>query len=271
LITAVTDAVMVLVSEPSIAAELMELRTGLAEARAMIGDLREVVEAKDAELAARDMQVAALRATNQTQAEQLVTLAARVEELEGQKARDSGNSGKPPSSDSIYTKKTKAAARERSLREPGQRKPGKQPGEPGAMMRLLDNPDARIECPPPACEGCGADLTDAPVEREQRRQVTEAQSAPPPVTTEFVVQAKRCACCGMTSVGEPPPYVSGRAQFGPETHAPAANLVCGHPDQAVDCAVGADGRDRGGHRVDGRRPRQGRRTAGRWRVRRTPA
>jgi hypothetical protein len=90
---------------PSFAAELVELRAGLAEARVMIRDLREIIEAKDAALAAKDLQVTALRATNEVQAEQLVTLVARVEELERQQDRDSGNSGKPPSSDSIYTKK----------------------------------------------------------------------------------------------------------------------------------------------------------------------
>jgi transposase len=211
---------------PSFAAELAELRAGLAEARVVIRDLREIIEAKDAALAAKDLQVAALRATNEVQAEQLVTLAARVEELERQKGRDSGNSGKPPSSDSIYTKKP--AVRDRSQRERGRRNPGKQPGEPGTTMKLIDNPDVRIECPPAACDGCGAELVDVPVERVQRRQVTEAQPAPPPVTTEFVVQAKRCSCCGTISVGQAPPFASGRAQFGPETHAMAANLVCGH-------------------------------------------
>lgn len=124
------------------------------------------------------MQVAALRATNQAQAEQLARLVARVEELERQNKRDSWNSGNPPSSDPIYTEKTKAPAKDRSARERGVRKPGKQPGEPDTTMKLVDNPDERIECPPAACSGCGADLSTAPVEREQRRQVTEAQAAP---------------------------------------------------------------------------------------------
>ncbi|MBB5965589.1 DUF6444 domain-containing protein [Planomonospora venezuelensis] len=83
----------------------------------MIRGLREIIEAKDAESAARDIWIASLRATNQIQAEQLVTLAARVEELERQQGRDSGNSGKPPSPDPIYTKKTKARAQDRSLPE----------------------------------------------------------------------------------------------------------------------------------------------------------
>ncbi len=121
----------------------------------VIRDLREIIEAKDAALTAKDLQVAALRATNEAQAEQLVTLAARVEELERQKGRGSGNSGKPPSSDSIYTKKT--AARDRSQRERGRRNPGKQPGEPGTTMKLIDNADVRIECPQSGCDGCGAE------------------------------------------------------------------------------------------------------------------
>ncbi|MEV7970164.1 DUF6444 domain-containing protein [Sphaerisporangium sp. NPDC088356] len=217
-------------SEPSfsVAAELAELRAGLSEARTVIRELREVIEMKAAELAARDMQVAALRATNQTQAEQLTKLAGRVEELERQRDRDWGNSGKPPSSDPIYTKKTKVAARDRSSRERGQRNPGKQPGEPGTTMNLVDDPHERFECPPLACDGCGGDLSGMPVTMSQRRQMTESRAAPAPKITEFVVQAKACGCCGVTSVGVVPPYVTGRAQFGPETHALAANLVCGH-------------------------------------------
>ena len=69
-------------------------------------------------------------------------LAARVEDLERQARRDSSVSSRPPSSDSPYKKKS----RDRSLRERGRRRPGKQPGEPGTTMKLTDDPDERIWC-----------------------------------------------------------------------------------------------------------------------------
>ena len=80
---------------------------------------------------------------------QVGRLSARVEELERQGRRDSSTSSRPPSSDSPYNK-----GRDRSLRERGKRRPGKQPGDPGTTMCLVDDPDERLEFPPAAsCRG----------------------------------------------------------------------------------------------------------------------
>jgi transposase len=173
-----------------------ELAARLAEAYRLIG-----------ELAARNEQ-----------------LAARVEQLERQAGKDSSTSSRPPSSDSPYKKKS----RDRSLRERGKRQPGKQPGEPGSTMNLVDDPDETIPCPPLACRGCGADLAGAPVVAQRRHQVTDIQPPPPPQTTEYLAQAKECPCCGATSTGELPAHVRARASYGPEACAQAANLVSGH-------------------------------------------
>ena len=108
-----------------------ELAARLAEAYQLIGELTARVE----ELS--------------TQNERL---AARVEDLERQVRRDSSTSSRPPSSDSPYRKKS----RDRSLRERGKRRPGKQPGDPGTTMNLIDDPDERLFFPPEACRGCGA-------------------------------------------------------------------------------------------------------------------
>jgi len=61
---------------------------------------------------------------------QIERLSARVEELERQARKDSSTSSRPPSSDSPYRKKDS----DRSLRERGKRRPGKQPGGPGMTM-----------------------------------------------------------------------------------------------------------------------------------------
>jgi transposase len=148
-------------------------------------------------------------------------LTARVELLERRAGRDSSTSAKPPSTDSPYKK-----PRDRSLRERGRRRPGKQPGEPGTTMKLVDDPDHRLWVPPASCRECGTDLADAPVIAQRRHQVTDIQPAPPPVVTEYVAQAKRCPWCEVVSEGELPAHVRARASFGPETHAQAANLTC---------------------------------------------
>src|SRR6266516_4019600 len=173
-----------------------ELASRLAEAYRVIGDLTSQVE----------------------------RLLARVEGLERRGRRDSSTSSRPPSSDSPYKKK----GRDRSLRERGKRRPGKQPGDPGATMRLVYDPDEIIACPPAACCGCGADLAFAPVTAQRRHQVTDIAPAPAPRIIEYVAQAKECAGCGAVTAGELPAHVRARASYGPETCALAANLVSGH-------------------------------------------
>jgi transposase len=157
-------------------------------------------------------------------ASQVERLSARVEELERQARKDSSTSSRPPSSDSPYKKK----GSDRSLRERGERRPGKQPGGPGMTMSLVDDPDESFECPPATCCGCGADLAGAPVTAQRRHQVTDIEPAPAPVVTEYVAQAKECAGCGTVTAGELPAHVRARASYGPETCAQAANLVVGH-------------------------------------------
>jgi transposase len=151
-------------------------------------------------------------------------LAERIGQLERQAGKDSSTSSRPPSSDSPYKKK----GRDRSLRERGERRPGKQPARPGMTMNLVDDPDETIEWPPAVCCGCGADLARAPVTARRRHQVTDIEPAPAPKVTEYVAQAKECAGCGTVTAGELPAHVRARASYGPETCAQAANLVSGH-------------------------------------------
>jgi transposase len=180
-----------------------ELAARLAEAYRVIGELTARVEQ--------------LAVVNER-------LTARVEELEHQVRRDSATSSRPPSSDSPYKKKSG----DRSLRERGKRRPGRQPGDPGATMKLIDAPDGRFWFPPAACRGCGKDLAGAAVLAQRRHQVTDIEPAPLPVVTEYVAQAKECPCCGTVTEGVLPPFVRARASFGPEACAQAANLTCGN-------------------------------------------
>ena len=174
-----------------------------------------------AELAARLAEAYRLIAELTAQAGRL---SARVEDLERQARRESSTSSRPPSSDSPYQKK----GADRSLRDRGKRRPGKQPGEPGTTMNLVDDPDERLEFPPAACCGCGAGLAGEPVLAQRRHQVTDIAPAPAPKVTEYVAQAKECPGCGTVTEGGLPAHVRPRASFGPETCAQAANLTAGH-------------------------------------------
>ena len=130
---------------PELAGE--DIPAALAALRAANARLREVIEVKDAQLAAAGAALAAAEA-------RIAALGDRVAELERRLGKDSGTSSRPPSSDSPYQKK----GTDRSLRERGKRRPGKQPGDPGTTMNLVDDPDERFEFPPAACCGCGAGL-----------------------------------------------------------------------------------------------------------------
>src|SRR5450631_4854396 len=100
--------------------------------------------------------IAALREQNTAQQAVIAQLQERIAELERRLGLNSGNSGKPPSSDGL-----KKPVRVSSLREPSGKKPGGQKGHPGETLCRTETPDAIIDHYPPACAWCGASLTEA--------------------------------------------------------------------------------------------------------------
>jgi transposase len=191
-----------------------ELPAPLAALRAANTRLREIIEARDAQLAAARAALAAAEA-------RITALSDRVAELERRLGQDSGTSSKPPSSDSPYQKKP----RDRSLRGRSGRNRGKQPGAESSTLRQVADPDEIVVCAPAACGRCGADLTGAAVTGAQKLHEFEIVPPPPPKVTEYQVQARTCRRCGAVSAGQAPARVTGRAQYGPEAHAQAANLA----------------------------------------------
>jgi transposase len=112
--------------------------------------------------------IAELRAANAEQARLIATLQARVAELERRLGKDSSNSSKPPSSDGLgKPTRTKRRAAERTEH----RRPGKQPGAPGAHLAQVAEPDQVVEHVPHRCGGCGQDLDGAVVVGLEARQV----------------------------------------------------------------------------------------------------
>ena len=112
--------------------------------------------------------------------------AARIQALEDQLAKNSGNSGKPPSSDGL---KKKPAPK--SLRPKGQHRTGGQPGHPGQTLEQVNGP-AQIEVHRSAnCPHCQHDLSAAPVVEVERRQVFDV----PPVVIEVIEHQVPVVCC----------------------------------------------------------------------------
>ena len=90
------------------------------------------------ENAALKAENARLREGYEQAREHLALLAARVQELEARLAKDSHNSGKPPSSDGLG-RKTK------SLRRRSGKQPGGQLGHRGETLHLVATPNAVVE------------------------------------------------------------------------------------------------------------------------------
>jgi hypothetical protein len=159
------------VSDASLAAENAALRAENAGLRAELAELKGMVAA----------------------------LTERVGELERERAADSSNSSRPPSSDAPWSKQP---AKKRSSRTRSGRKPGKQPGSASFSRSLTDDPDERLEIHPDRCGSCEASLRGAGEHGRQRRQIVDVAAAPPPTVTEYQRISKVCPCCGtVTTAG----------------------------------------------------------------------
>lgn len=172
----------------------------------------ETIAALRAELAAAQETIAALTG-------QVAALLERVKEKEweGQRATDSHNSSKPPSSDG-------PARVPRSLRGTSGKKPGGQPEHPGTHLRLVDMPDQVVVRRPALCPGCATSLDGVAVDGVERRQVVEM----PPVravVTEYQSLRVRCPHCQMAVRGIFPAAVAAPVQYGPRLRALAVYLT----------------------------------------------
>jgi len=147
-------------------------------------------------------------------------LAARVAELERRLGKDSSNSSKPPSSDGLG--KPPAPSPRRRGGGGGGRAPGKQPGAPGAHLAQVDDPDEVVVHRPQRCDGCGGDLTLAPVTGVEARQVFDLPEVRLWVC-EHRAERRRCAC-GHLTAGEFPAAARAAACYGPGVRAFGAYL-----------------------------------------------
>jgi transposase len=199
------------------------------------GCLEATIPSRDPELeatvAVQAVVIAELRAANAEQARLIARLQARVVELERQLGKDSSNSSKPPSSDGL---RKPPRAERRADERAAHRRPGKQPGAPGAHLAQVATPDQVVEHVPGRCGGCGADLAGASVVGVEARQVFDL----PPVrlgVVEHRAERRRCAC-GTTTAAAFPDHVRAAACYGPGVRALVCYL-CVHQHLPVDRAA----------------------------------
>ena len=153
---------------------------------------------------------AILRDQNAAQQTRIAQLEARIAELERQLGLNSGNSGKPPSSDGLKKKPVRVS----SLRERSGKKPGGQKGHPGETLRQSETVDATINHFPKACAGCGEALSEAMATDHIARQVFDLPEPQPIIVTEHRAHSCRCAACGTQTRADFPPDVKAPVQYG---------------------------------------------------------
>jgi transposase/uncharacterized coiled-coil protein SlyX len=152
---------------------------------------------------------------------QVAQLTAQVEKLQGQLAKNSTNSSKPPSSDGLKNPAPK------SRREKGQRKSGGQAGHDGNTLEMVAVPDEVVVHALNACPHCHTDLTRLAASRVVKRQVFDIPPIPLQVS-EHQSQVKVCPCCGRASQAAFPAGVTAPTQYGPNVLAQAVYLNSYH-------------------------------------------
>lgn len=140
---------------------------------------------------------------------------AELQSLRDQVAKNSHNSGKPPSSDGLK--------KPGNLRKKTGRKPGGQKNHPGHTLKMVDQPDHIEVHAATSCDHCSTDLTAIEPCGHERRQVYDI----PPVrleVTEHQAEIKVCPGCGRPVKGHFPATVSHPVQYGSRLKAQASYL-----------------------------------------------
>lgn len=149
--------------------------------------------------------------------DQIAKLTSKLKELEGQLAKNSRNSSKPPSSDGYGKPKPK------SRRGKSGKSSGGQKGHKGNTLKQVKHPDEIVDHCLTQCVGCGLDLSAESFEAIERRQVFDI----PPISVhicEHRAQIKTCPCCSLRNKAVFPESVDQPVQYGVELQAVATYL-----------------------------------------------
>jgi transposase len=145
-----------------------------------------------------------LRAALDQAQQQIARLQAELHELRCQINRNSSNSSSPPSVDPPGAPKP-------VVKTASGRRPGGQPGHPGAHRRRLppDRVQKIVPYVPTTCTRCQAPLPQDPGPGDPEPTWHQVAELPPlaAIVTEHQGHARTCPCCGLLNRGEIPPEI----------------------------------------------------------------
>jgi transposase len=190
-----------------------------------IAQLERELVSERAKSARVEAELVAERAENACLRQQMEQILVRLREVEGQLAKDSHNSHKPPSSDGPGRKS-------RSLRQRSERKTGGQPGHAGHTLMQVGRPDAVVRHRPVVCCHCQQPLDGVAGSLKERRQVHDLPEVRL-LVREHQVEEVCCPSCQQMSRGSFPAGVEAPVQYGPNLRALAVYL---HQYQLVPLA-----------------------------------
>jgi len=190
-----------------------------------LAQLKKELAAERAKTAKLAGELARERGENASLRQMLEEALRRLGEVEGQLAKDSHNSSKPPSSDGLGRKRV-------SLRRRSEKKRGGQPGHAGHTLKMVETPDEVVRHRPVVCQHCQQPLDEVAGRMKERRQVHDLPEVWLRVC-EHQVEEVPCPACGQPSVGSFPAEVMAPVQYGPNVQALAVYL---HQRQLVPMA-----------------------------------
>jgi transposase len=132
---------------------------------------------------------------------------ALIEKLQGQIAKNSSNSSKPPSSDGLRKKRTN------SLRKNGVKPAGGQKGHQGQTLMQVQDPYQTVVHQASNCTHCQTSLDGVPVVEYENRQVFDIPAISIEVT-EHKSEIKFCPRCGKMNKGLFPDQITQPVQYG---------------------------------------------------------
>jgi len=198
-------------------------------------ELITLVAQRDAQVTARDAQIAVMAGQLVELREANEVLAGKLARLEHLLSRNSKNSSSPPSKDDDPGKTPPQVGKRRG--SGSRRSPGKQPGAAGANLAWTDTPDERSDrFPQGRCE-CGHDLAGASdlgvIDSYQQHEIPQISVK----VTQYDQHRVRCGCGRVHTAARPEGARSGIVGYGPNLQAFAVYLMVVHFIPAHRCVA----------------------------------